>query len=183
MGALIRNGLRGSARWLAHASGALILAACTAGSGAVVSTAPEPTPSSSMAAVPTLPTGDVAPVSISEPSEGAKDAFAKCHVGDQYAIEQVAGMGQVPSTKDLFHYVPLTGREPEFKIEGPAWVIQFGGDLPMRTGSWTDPTCIVTADYFGFYATGPTKDYGSDKVVMPERPPIPPDRSLPPLLP
>ena len=160
-----------------------MLAACTAGSGAVVSTAPEPTAESSMAVAPTLPSGDVAAVSISKPSEGATDALAKCQVGDQVSVEPVAGMGQVPSTKDLFLYVPLTGREPEFKIEGPAWVIQFRGDIPMRTGPWTDPTCIVTADYFGFYATGPTRDYGSDKVVMPERPAIPPDRSLPPLLP
>ncbi len=148
-----------------------------------MSTFPDPTPTSSMAVVPTLPTGDLAPVSISKPSPGAKDTIAKCHIGDQYAIEQVAGMGQVPSARDLFHYVPLTGREREFKADVPAWVIQFRGDIPMRFGLWTDPVCIVTPDYFGFYAIGPSQNYGSDKVVTPEPPPTPPDRSLPPLIP
>ena len=117
------------------------LAACTAGSGAIVSAAPDPTPTPSMAVIPTLPTGDLSPVSISNPSQGAKDAFAKCHIGDQFSTEQVAGMGQVPSIKDLFH--------------------PYRGDIPMRTGHWTDPVCIVTADSFGYYATGPSKDYGS----------------------
>ena len=131
----------------------------------------------------TSPTSDVLPVSISNPGEGALDAFAKCHVGDQFSIEQVAGMGQVSSATDLFHYVPLTGREPEFKADNPAWVIQFRGELPMRFGLWTDPVCIVTADHFGYYATGASKDYNSDKVMTPEPPPTPPDRSLPPLLP
>ena len=148
-----------------------------------MSAAPDPTPTPSMAVIPTLPTGDLSPVSISNPNQGAKDAIAKCHIGDQFSTEQVAGMGQVPSTKDLFHYVPLTGREPEFTSDRPAWVIQFRGDIPMRTGHWTDPVCIVTADSFGYYATGPSKDYGSDVVQTPEPPPTPPDRSLPPLIP
>jgi hypothetical protein len=172
-----------SPRVLACAFVSLMLAACTAGGGAVVTTIPEPKPTPSMAVVPTLPTGDLAPVSISKPSPGAKDAFAKCHVGDQYAMEQVAAMAQVPSARDLFHYVPLTGREPEFKSDSPAWVIQFRGDIPMRFGLWTDPVCIVTPDDFGFYAAGPSKDYGSDSVETPEPPPTPPDRSLPPLIP
>jgi hypothetical protein len=148
-----------------------------------VSTVPDPTPTPSMAVIPTLPAGDLAPVSFSNPSQGAKDAFAKCHIGDQFSVQQVGGMGQVASTKDLFHYVPLTGREPEFKSDRPAWVIQFRGDLPMRFGLWTDPVCIVTADYFGYYATGPSKDWNGAQVATPEPPPTPPDRSLPPLLP
>jgi hypothetical protein len=92
-------------------------------------------------------------------------------------------MGQVLSTKELLHYVPLTGREREFKEDVPAWVIQFRGDIPMRSGVWTDPVCIVTPDYFGFYATGPTKDYNAGTVETPEPPPSPPDKSLPPLVP
>jgi hypothetical protein len=180
---MMRDRLRASSRWLACAGGALMLAACTAGGGAIVSTVPDQTPTPSMAVIPTSPTGDLSPVSISNPSRGAKDAFAKCHIGDQFSVEQVAGMGQVPSTTDLFHYVPLTGREPEFKSDGPAWVIQFRGDIPMRSESWTDPVCIVTADYFGYYATGPSKDYKTGKVAMPEPPPTPPDRSFPPLIP
>jgi len=180
---MVRDRLRTSSRWLACAGCALILAACTARVGAVVSTVPDRTPTPSMVVIPTLPTGDLSPVSISKPSGGAKDAFAKCHIGDQYAIEQVAGMGQVPSARDLFHYVPLTGREREFKADVPAWVIQFRGDIPMRFGMWTDPVCVVTPDHFGFYAVGPSQDYGSDKVITPEPPPTPPDRSLPPLIP
>ena len=152
---------------------ALILAACT----------PEPTPNPSMAVILTLPTGDLSPISISDPSSGAKDAFAKCHIGDQFSIEQVAGMGQVPSARDLFHYVPLTGREREFNADVPAWVIQFRGDIPMRDGLWTDPVCIVTPQSFGYYATGPSKDYNTGTVETPEPPPTPPDRSLPPLRP
>jgi hypothetical protein len=136
-----------------------------------------------MAVTPTVPTGDLAPVSITNPSEGAKDAFAKCHIGDQFSIEQVAGMGQVPSARDLFHYVPLTGREREFDADVPAWVIQFRGDIPMRDGLWPDPVCIVTPGSFGFYATGPVKNYNTGTVATPEPPLTLPDRSLPPLLP
>lgn len=109
--------------------------------------------------------------------------MAKCHIGDQYSIDQIAGMGQVPSTKDLFHYVPLTGREPELAADDPAWVIQFHGDIPMRSGVWTDPVCIVTPLSFGYYATGPSTDYNSGKTQTPEPPPVSPDRSLPPLVP
>lgn len=179
----MRSALRTSSGSLIWAGGALLLAACTAGGGAIVSTVPEPTATASIADIPTLPTGDLPPVSISNPSQGAIDALAKCHIGDQFSIEQVAGMGLVPSARDLFHYLPLTGREPEFKADVPAWVIQFRGDLPMRFGLWTDPVCIVTADHFGYYATGPSKDYNTDRVETPEPPPTPPDRSLPPLLP
>ena len=158
---------------LLASSCALLLAAC----------ASEPTPTASMAVIPTVPTGDLAPVSISDPSEGARDALAKCHIGDQFSIEQVAGMGEVPSAMDLFHYVPLTGREREFQADIPAWVIQFRGDIPMRDGLWTDPVCIVTPESFGYYATGPSKDYNTGEVATPEPPPTPRDRSLPPLLP
>lgn len=125
----------------------------------------------------------LAPVSISNLSDGARETFAKCHIGDQFSTEQVAGMGQVPSARDLFHYVPLTGREPEFDADVPAWVIQFRGDIPMRSGVWTDPVCIVTPDHFGYYATGPSRDYATGQVVLPEAPATPPDRSLPPLVP
>jgi hypothetical protein len=179
----MRSALHGSSGWLIWAGSALLLAACTAGGGSIESTAPEPAATASSDTVPALPTGDTLPVSISNPSQGAKDALAKCHIGDQFSIEQVAGMGQVPSAKDLFHYVPLTGREPEFQADVPAWVIQFRGELPMRFGVWTDPVCIVTPDHFGYYATGNSQDYDTDKVMTPEPPPTPPDRSLPPLLP
>ena len=127
--------------------------------------------------------GDLPPVSISNPSEGARDAFAKCHVGDQYPIESVAGMAQVPSARDLFHYVPLTGREREFKVDRPAWVIQFHGDLPDRFGLMTDPVCIVMADTFGFYGVGDSKDWQGHLLATPEPPLVPADRTLPSLVP
>jgi hypothetical protein len=148
-----------------------------------VSSVPERTATVPTVPIPTLATGDLAPVSISNPSSGAKDAFAKCQIGDQLSIEQVGGMGQVPSAKDLPHYVPLTGREPQLKENSPAWVIQFRGDMPQAAEVWTDPICVVTAGDFGFYATGPVKDLNTGKVRQPEPPPTPPDKTLPALVP
>src|SRR5262245_60961046 len=106
---------RGSSRaWLLVLI-VVVLAACSSG-GAVVTTFPEPTPISTMRVEPTLPTGDLAPVSISHPSPGAKYAFEKCFVGDiggsgLYSFDLVAGMGQIPSARDMYRYIPLTGRE------------------------------------------------------------------------
>ena len=91
--------------------------------------------------------------------------------------------GQIPSARDIGHYVPMTGRERELNADSPAWVIQFRGDLPMRGGIWTDPICVVTADTSGFYATGSTADYNGGEISTPEPPPTPPDRRLPPLAP
>jgi hypothetical protein len=175
------------------AAGAL---ACTR-TGAVVTAVPAPTPLPSMAVEPTQPTGDIAPVSISHPSAGAKAAFHKCLVGDiggsgMYAYDLVAGMGQIPSASDLYRYIPLTGREPELKRHDPVWVIQFTGDFPMRGGAspgpahdeiWIDPACIVMSDTSGFYGVGPTRMDGSSVVTTPEPPRVPPDRKLPPLIP
>jgi hypothetical protein len=109
--------------------------------------------------------------------------LAKCHIGDQFSIEQVGGMGQVPSAKDLLHYVPLTGREPQLKEVGSAWVVQFHGDIQQRTEVWTDPICVVTAGDSLFYATGPVRNMNTGKVILPEPPPAPPDRILPALVP
>lgn len=126
----------------------------------------------------------ISPISISNPSPGAKDAFEKCHIGDMIPIEKVAGMGQVPSAKDLLHYVPLTGREPQLQEESPAWVIQITGELRQRGNEiWIDPTCIVTANDLGFYATGPVRSMETGQVLEPEPPSKRPDRSLPPLVP
>jgi hypothetical protein len=148
-----------------------------------VSSVPQPTATVSIAPIPTLPAGDLSAVSISNPGPGAKDALDKCHIGDQFSIKQVGGMGQVPSAKDLLHYVPLTGREPQLKEVGPGWVIQFHGDIAQGAEVWTDPICVVTAGDFGFYATGPVKDLSTGKVILPESPPARPDRTLPALVP
>ena len=126
----------------------------------------------------------ISPVSISNPSPGAKDAFEKCHIGDMIPIEKVAGMGQVSSAKDLLHYVALTGREPQLQEESPAWVIQITGEVQQRGNEiWIDPTCIVTANDLGFYATGPVRSTETGQVLEPEPPSERPDRSLPPLVP
>ena len=137
-----------------------------------------------MAVIPTLPAGDLAPVSFSNPSQGAKDAFAKCHIGDQFSVQQVAGMGQVASTKDLFHYVPLTGREPEFKSDRPAWVIQFQGPIaqPLISEIWTDPICVrfkARSVNSGYFAAQPAMPVAG---ITPD-PGIAPTLALPPLAP
>jgi hypothetical protein len=148
--------------------GAILVAACV-GCRAPVSSSPEPT---------------ISPVSISNPNPGAKDAFEKCHIGDMILIEKVAGMGQIPSAKDLLHYVPLTGREPQLQEESPAWVIQIKGEVQQFGNEiWIDPICIVTANDHGFYATGPVKNTETGQVLEPEPPSKPPDRTLPRLVP
>lgn len=163
--------------------GVILIAACTA-TGAPASSTPEPTATASIAPIPTSTTGDLPPVSISNPSPGAKDAFEKCHIGDMILIDKVGGMGQVPSAKDLPHYVPLPGRVPQLKEESPAWVIQIKGEVQQFGNEiWIDPTCIVTANDFGFYATGPVKNTETGDVIKPETPSNPPDRTLPPLVP
>jgi len=172
---------------LAAATGTLL--ACTR-TGHVVTAIPAPTPTPSMAVEAPAADGGIAPVSISHPSPGAKDAFRKCQVGDiggagMYSFDLITGMGQVPSARDVYHYVPMTGREPELENDGPAWVVQFHGEFPMLkiAETWTDPVCIATADSFGFYAVGVTRQNASDITTTPEPPPIPPDRTLPPLVP
>lgn len=93
-------------------------------------------------------------------------------------------MALIPAAKDVGLYVPLTGREPLLQEDGPAWVIQITGDVQQRGSEiWTDPTCIVTAGDFGFYATGPVKNTSTGSTSMPEAPKVPPNRSLPPLAP
>ena len=130
------------------------------------------------------PAPTISPVSISNPSPGAKDAFEKCHIGDMILIENVAGMGQLPSAKDLLHYVPLTGREPQLQEESPAWVIQVKGEVQQLGNEiWIGPTCIVTANDVAFYATGPVKNTQTGEVLELEPPSEPPDRTLPPLVP
>ena len=169
--------------WSLLIAGAILLGACTV-AGAPVSSTPKPTATESIAPMSPLATGDSPTVSISNPGPGAKDAFEKCHIGDIIPIQRVAGMGQVPAAKDLLHYVPLTGREPQVKEESPAWVIQIRGEVQQRGSEiWIDPTCIVTEGDFGFYATGPVKNASTGEVLEPEPPPTPPDRTLRPLVP
>ena len=83
------------------------------------------------------------------------------------------------------HYVPLTGREPQLAEAGPAWIVTVHHDFPQpgSTELWTDPTCVVTEQDFGWYATGPVTDTATGKVIHPKVPTQPPDRVVPPLAP
>jgi hypothetical protein len=127
--------------------------------------------------------GVVRAVSASNPTAGAADAFAKCHIGDTVSFTEVAGMGEIDPVSDVPHYVPLTGREPQLQEHGAAWVVQVRGDILQRGGEiWTDPTCIVTEHDFGYFATGPVTVVSTGKVFPPEAPTIVPDRTLPPLV-
>jgi hypothetical protein len=110
--------------------------------------------------------------------------MAKCHIGDMVPIEKVIGMGQISSAKDLYRYIPLTGREPQLREEGPAWIIQMLAELPQPGSNevWIDPTCVVTQDDFGYFATAPVRN-ATGTLLTPEAPAIPPDRKLPPLAP
>ncbi len=163
----------------------LAVAACTVGtSQAPAQPATARTPARSPSIPPSLAT-DVVPVSRSHPAPGAADALAKCHVGDTIPIDQVTGMGELGSPSDVTRYVPLTGREPQLRDAGPAWVIAVRADLPQPASNelWSNPTCIVTRSDFGWYATGPVRNTATGALVVPETPAVAPDRTLPPLAP
>ncbi|MES2209374.1 MAG: hypothetical protein V4515_04225 [Chloroflexota bacterium] len=148
---------------------------------------PQPTTSPSPTKAPVdLPVaGDVQAVSASHPSSAAADAMAKCQIGDSIPIQSVAGMAQIAAAKDIARYVPLTGREPQLREVGPAWIVQIRGDVPFPLSGevWTDPTCVVTPSDFGFYGTGPIRNTSTDVVTTPEPPAALPDLALPTLAP
>lgn len=127
----------------------------------------------------------IEPVSASKPSAEAKEVWAKCQIGEQIPLENVTSMGRIESAKDLAHYVSLTGREPQLKEAGPAWVVTVKAEVPQpgSTELWTDPTCVVTGGDSGYFATGPVTDLATGKVLTPEAPARPADRGLPPLAP
>ena len=174
------------ATWVAIA--VITIAGCS-GVAAPVTQAPGsvatmPTPACTIETSTAPPLTEVAPVSASKPSADAAEAFAKCHIGDMILISRVTGMGQIASAKNLAHYIPLTGREPQLKEDGPAWVIQIRGDVPQPGGEvWTDPTCVVTQSEFGYFGTGPVRDTATGKVLTPKLPRTSPDATLPPLAP
>ena len=127
----------------------------------------------------------ITPVSASKPGDEAASVLAKCNIGEQIPLSEVTGMGKVASASALVHYVPLTGREPQVKEVGPAWVITIHADLPQpgSTELWTDPTCVVTERDAGWYATGPVTNLSTGKTMYPERPSSPPLLRVPPLAP
>jgi hypothetical protein len=172
------------AKWVAIA--AIAIAGCSGMATPVTeppgSPATSPTPTIDTSTAP--PLTQVAPVSASKPSAGAADAFAKCHIGDMILISRVTGMGQIASAKNLAHYLPLTGREPQLEEAGPAWMIQIRGDVPQPGGEvWTAPTCVVTRGEFGWFATGPVRDTKTGQVLTSKLPASTPDATLPALAP
>jgi hypothetical protein len=146
---------------------------------------PSPLPSPSPERSNLLSDAGITPISASSPSAAAKVALAKCHVGDDDLIpfKSVTGAGQIASAKDLGHYLPLTGREPQLGESGPAWIVTVHAELPQPGSNevWRDPTCVVTDGDSGWFATGPITDVQTGKVTEPEAPAEQPDRRIPPL--
>lgn len=125
-------------------------------------------------------------ISVSNLGSEAFGILAKCHVsaGDQVSFDRVVGMAKIPTAADIVHYVPLSGREPQLRDPGPAWVVQLRGDFLQRGGEiWTDPTCVVTTTDSGFFATGLVRNTQTGQTFTPEPPVMVPDRALPPLAP
>lgn len=97
-------------------------------------------------------------------------------------------MAEIAAAADLPHYVPMTGREPVLRWDGPAWVVRLRGEvaMPKTREVWIDPACIVVAgddaSLSGFHAVGGWID--ADGTA---HPPLPsasePDRPLPTLAP
>lgn len=127
----------------------------------------------------------ILPVSAADPGQEAAKVLAKCNIGEQIPLDKVTGMGKVPSASDLGDYVPLTGREPQLKEAGPAWVVTISADLPQpgSTELWSNPTCVVTDGEAGYYATGPVTDLATGKTTFPEKPASQPELRVPPLAP
>lgn len=168
------------------------LVACSRGPGAPTSPDASTTAQAAFSVSPTVdPTPALAvdtsiePVSASKPGAEAAAVLARCNVGEQISIGKVTGMGKIPSASDLVRYVPLTGREPQLKETGPAWIVTVAAELPQpgSTELWINPTCVVTDSDAGYFATGPVEDLATGKTMTPEEPATPPDLRVPPLAP
>ena len=173
---------------------AVFVAACTssgtsAPSGREASDSPGMLPTAAVTAAPTvaIPAQQIESVSASKPSVEERRVFESCHLGDDDLVpfDRVTGMGSVAEAKDLVRYVPLTGREPQLKEPGTVWMVTIDFDLPQPGSSevWADPTCIVTDQESGWFATGPVTNTATGEVMQPEPPSKEPDLVLPPLVP
>lgn len=178
--------------YLACALASVILVGCFSGAGAGTepgaSATAQPTPAASPTAEPSMVLAidaSIAAISASKPGAEAAAVLAQCNVGEQITIDKVTGMGKIASASDLARYVPLTGREPQLKERGPAWIVTVAAELPQpgSTELWVNPTCVVTDGDAGYFATGPVKDLATGKTMTPEKPATPPDLRLPPLAP
>jgi hypothetical protein len=122
----------------------------------------------------------LAPVSLSHPSDDAKEALRLC-VGDKEKL--VAGMALLKSAREVPRYGWWFGNPPELDTDAPAWVVQFAGDLPRRNGGTLhDPTCVVIDGVNWMFATGGSS--AADGKVEPRSDLAkPPEALLPPVQP
>ena len=173
---------------------ALLAAAASCAPSAGEPRAPTPsTASQQIVAQASTASGDVSlpvdpavqPVSATNPGPEAAEVLAKCHIGDQIPIDRVTGMGKVSAASELDRYVPLTGREPQLRESGPAWVVTIDAAVPQPGSSetWIDPTCVVTGGDSGYFATGLVEDAVTGKAIPAEAPARSPEVRVPPLAP
>jgi hypothetical protein len=107
--------------------------------------------------------------------------MSACGVGQQ-RIEQVAGMGLIPHSRDVASYARMFGTEPEIASESPAWVIQLSGRVDYA-GYWADnPVCVFVDGKASTYAPEAYGDREGHFNPNPSRAPDPP-LALPPLAP
>jgi hypothetical protein len=167
----------------------LALTGCTAVPGAsdqsAVVASPTVTGAPPVQGAPPAIDESIPAVSASEPGKEASEILEKCNIGDQIPLARVTGMGKVRAASDLARYVPLTGREPQLRESGAAWVVTVGADIPQpgSTEVWSDPTCVVTDSEAGYFATGPVTDLATGEVMLPEKPARQPELRVPPLKP
>jgi hypothetical protein len=143
----------------------------------------EATPSATTSAGPP----ELQQVSASNPGSQALGVLGLCQIGAGYqvSLDRVVGMAKLTTAADIVHYVPLSGREPQLRDPGPAWVVELRGDIPQPKIAeiWTDPTCVVTTTDSGYFATGLVTKTETGQTFRPQPPGMVPDRVLPPLAP
>jgi hypothetical protein len=123
------------------------------------------------------------PVSASNPDPAALTALELCGAF-QFGLDSVAGMALLRRVSDAPKYARLSPKVPELALGSSAWMIQFRGERPdpITRESWIDATCLVIDGSPHVYATGPTRDLRTGKIVSDYYPvAVPPTLSLPPL--
>ena len=121
-------------------------------------------------------------VTITNPDASVQAVFEKCQIDFGVPKSEIVGMGMIGEPTDLPRFVALTGREPQLSDQGPTWVIQIHGEMRTPAGElWTDPTCVVTANDSGWYATGPVMNVADRTITTPLPATRSPDLGLPAL--
>lgn len=171
----------------------LAVIACAGPQGLVTSEAPTnevlPSPSAVAATHPVesaqagLPEGVLQVGSVAHPTPEEVEILGKCQVGGDLAIapNQVTGMAKLSDGSEITHFIPLSGREPQLNDPEPVWLLTVHGDIPQFGGEvWVDPSCVVTRQTFGYFATGAIRNKETGAETTPLPPVSQPDRSLPP---